>query len=260
MVVRPVTTTTATKTLSGIYPVRYRADLPRRVADEYWAGPHAELVKRGGHILEYNQYHFAETDHGYWPATPTVGTHPAEMFRWNGVTEVRLRNYPEMARAAYGMLGTIFHDEQNVFDNVLGHVCGPGGGSWWTVGHDPSVGHRTVLLLRRRRGVRRRRFHTFVHNAFGPVLAAAGALDTRAYTFLPFTGIAHRTPGLAHSYPPGHRHDGAIIFGLPHRNDVAGLLSDPAVDDIVAQQAQTLTAVHAYSVARTVSVIDQVGR
>src|SRR5262249_28646538 len=101
-------TPTPIKTLSGIYPVRFRADLPRDVADEYWAGPHAELVKRGGHIFEYNQYHFSDRDHGYWPASATVGTYPMDLFRWDGVTEVRLRNFTEMARAAHGMLGTIF--------------------------------------------------------------------------------------------------------------------------------------------------------
>lgn len=253
-------TPTPIKTLSGIYPVRFRADLPRDVASEYWAGPHAELVKRGGHIFEYNQYHFSDRDHGYWPASPTVGTYPMDLFRWDGVTEVRLRNITEIARAAYGMLGTIFHDEQNVFDNVLGHVCGPGGATWWTTGHDPSVGHRTVLLLRRRRGIPLKRFRAFVHGHFGPALQRARALDVRAYTFLPITGIAHRTPGLAHSYPPSHRHNGAIVFGLADRDDLDALLATPDIKSVIEQQAESLTAVHAYSVERTISVIDEVSR
>lgn len=252
----PTPSITPTKTLSGIYPVRFRADLPREVADDYWVGPHAELVKRGGHIYEYNQYHFSETDHGYWPATPTVGTHPAELFRWDGVTEVRLRDFPEMARAAYRMLGTIFHDEQNVFDNVLGHICGPGGGTWWTDRHDPAAGHRTVLLLRRRRGVPLRAFRAFVHRRFGQALHDVGALDVRSYSFLPGTGIAHRTPGLSHAYPPSHRHDGAIVFGLPSRDDVDDLLAEPELKAVVDEQADTLTAVHAYTVDRAVPVIE----
>ena len=41
----PTPSITPTKTLSGIYPVRFRADLPRQIADDYWTGPHAELVK-----------------------------------------------------------------------------------------------------------------------------------------------------------------------------------------------------------------------
>ncbi|WP_440713631.1 hypothetical protein [Gordonia sp. FQ] len=244
------------KTLSGIYPIRLRADLPRDVAAGYWAGPHAELVKRGGHIYEYNQYHLSDDDHGYWPATPTVGTLPPDLFKWDGVTEVRLRNAAEMARAARGMLETIVHDEQNVFDNVLGHICGPRGGSWWTTHHDPSVGHRTVLLLRRRRGVPLRRFRAFVHQRFGQVLHDGGALDVRAYTFLPITGVAHRTRGLSHAYPPSHRHDGAVVFGLNSRDDLEDFLATPELKALVEKQSTALTAVHAYSVDHTIPVIE----
>lgn len=252
----PMPATMPIRTLSGIYPVRFRADLPRDIADEYWTGPHAELVKRGGHIYEYNQYHFSADDHGYWPATPTVGTLPTDLHRWDGVTEVRLRNVTEMARAAYSMLGTIFHDEQNVFDDVLGHVCGPRGGSWWTHRHNPAVGHRTVLLLRRRRGVSLSKFRAFVHGRFGRTLHDCGALDVRAYTFLPFTGITHRTPGLSHNQPLSHRHHGAVIFGLNARDELDDLLTTPELEGLVAEQATTLTAVHAYSVDRTVPVIE----
>jgi hypothetical protein len=242
------------RTLSAIYPIRLRADLPRDVADAYWAGPHAELVKRGGHIAEYRQYHFSATDHGYWPATPTVGTLPHELFRWDGVTEIRLLNLAEMARAAVGMLDTIFHDEQNVFDNVLGHLCGRGGATRWS-GSTTEPGHRTVLLLRRRRGTPFRQFKQYVHDRLAVALQAAGALDVRAFTFLPITGITHRTPGLAHVYPPSHRHNGAVIFGLPQRDDVPGLLAAPPVAEVIAEQASVLTAVHAYSVDRTEDVI-----
>lgn len=244
------------RTLSAIYPVRFRADLPREVADTYWAGTHAELVKQGGHIFEYNQLHLSENDHGYWPATPTVGTHPADLFRWDGVTEVRLRNIIEMARAAYGMLDTIFHDEQNVFDNVLGHVCGPRGATWWTDRHDPAVDHRTLLLLRRRRGVPVRKFRVFVHERFGPALQASGGLDVRTYSFVPMTGVTHRTPGPLHSYPPSHHHDGAVVFGLPKRDDFDRLVAQREMKDLIADQAAALTAVHAYAVDRTVPVIE----
>jgi hypothetical protein len=245
-------------TLSAIYPVLLRSDLPRDEADAYWAGPHAELVKRGGHIMEYNQYHLSPTDVGYWPATPTVGVNPDPAFRWDGVTEVRLASFTEMARAAYGMLDTIFRDEQNVFDNVLGHVCGPGGARWWTPTHDPTVGHRTVLMLRRRRGHSYRAFRSFVHTTFGPALDAAGARDVRTYTFLPFTGVAHRTPGTSHIHPPSHRHHGAIIFGLQDRSAIDGLLESPTIRAVIAEQATHLTAVHAYGVDRTVPVIGPV--
>ena len=61
---------TPVPTTSALYPVRLREDLARDVAYAYWAGPHAELVKRLPHVVEYNQHHFSATDHGYWPAIP----------------------------------------------------------------------------------------------------------------------------------------------------------------------------------------------
>jgi len=108
-------------------------------------------------------------------------------------------------------------------------------------------------------GVPLKRFPAF-DGHFGPALQRAGALDVRAYTFLPITGIAHRTPGLAHSYPPSHRHNGAIVFGLADRDDLGALLATPDIKSVIEQQAESLTAVHAYSVERTISVIDEVSR
>ena len=49
---------TPVPTTSALYPVRLREDLARDVAYAYWAGPHAEIVKRLPHVIEYNQYHF----------------------------------------------------------------------------------------------------------------------------------------------------------------------------------------------------------
>ena len=63
-----------TRTTSAIYPLGLRTDLARDVAREYWANQHAEKVKRLPNLVEYNQYHFSNSDRGYWPATPTVGT------------------------------------------------------------------------------------------------------------------------------------------------------------------------------------------
>jgi hypothetical protein len=183
---------TPVPTTSGLYPVRLRTDLPRDVAYAYWAATHAEIVKRLPHLVEYNQYHFSATDHGYWPATPTVGTIVPSSWPLDGLTEVRL---PSMA-AAFRVplhMREVFLDEQNVFEHVLGHQTGPRGGRWWTTGHDDTVGHRTVLLVRRRRGVRGRAFRAFVHTRLGPALHAAGARDLRTYALLPLATMVHNT-------------------------------------------------------------------
>jgi len=109
-------------TTSAIYPVRLREDLPRDVAYAYWAGKHAEIVKRLPNLMEYNQYHFSATDRGYWPAAPTVGTVIPSSWPLDGLTEVRL---PSMA-AAFRVplrMREVFLDEQNVFEHVLGRPC-----------------------------------------------------------------------------------------------------------------------------------------
>ena len=64
------------KTTSFLSPLMLREDVPRQTASDYWAGPHAEIVKRSlPGIVEYVQHHFSATDHGFWPATQSVGTH-----------------------------------------------------------------------------------------------------------------------------------------------------------------------------------------
>ncbi|WP_369272297.1 hypothetical protein AB5J55_21885 [Streptomyces sp. R11] len=75
------------------------------------------------------------------------------------------------------------------------------------------MGHRTVLLLRRRRGVRGRAFRNFVHDRVGPALQEAGARDLRAYTFLPWSGLVHPTPGVAHDTPVFRRYQGCVVVG-----------------------------------------------
>ena len=91
---------TPVPTTSALYPVRLRADLPRDVAYRYWAGQHAEIVKRLPHVVEYNQYHFSATDHGYWPATPTVGTIVPPSWPLDGLTEVRIEHGHGLADTA----------------------------------------------------------------------------------------------------------------------------------------------------------------
>jgi len=241
-------------TTSAIYPVRLREDLPRDVAYAYWAGKHAEIVKRLPNLMEYNQYHFSATDRGYWPAAPTVGTVIPSSWPLDGLTEVRL---PSMA-AAFRVplrMREVFLDEQNVFEHVLGHQTGPRGGRWWTTGHDDTIGHRTVLLLRRRRGFWGRAFRAFVHGRLGPALHAAGARDLRTYTLVPLATMAHTTFGVDHKNPPHRRYHGAVVFGTDNRAQVEDLVGSPEVAAAVKDQHLSCTAVHAFAVERTVPVI-----
>jgi hypothetical protein len=241
-------------TTSALYPLRLRADLDRDAAYAYWAGPHAAIAARLPGLVEYNQYHFSSTDHGYWPATPTVGTTIPADWKADGMTEVRLPNLVRALRVPLHMREVLF-DEQNVFEHCLGHMTGPGGGRWWTDGHDATVGHRSVVLLRRRRGATARAFRGFVHNRLGAALHTAGARDVRSYTFLPLITRAHSTFGVSHHNPPHRRYHGVVVFGTDSRGHVEDLLSTRTVADAIAEQQQTCISAHAYTVMRTVPVV-----
>ncbi len=241
-------------TTSALYPLRLRSDLPRDVACSYWAGPHAQIAKRLPGLSEYNQHHFSAVDHGFWPATPKVGTMVPPSWPLDGLTEVRLSGMAAALRVPLHMR-EVFLDEQNAFEHCLGHLTGPRGGRWWTTGHDDSVGHRTVLLLRRRRGVLGRSFRAFLHDRLGPALNAAGVRDLRSYTFAPLAPIAHATFGVSHDNPSHRRYHGAVVFGTGTRSEVEGLIASPEVAAAVQDQHLVCVAVHAFAVDRTVPVI-----
>lgn len=172
----------------------------------------------------------------------------------DGFPEVRLTSMAAALNTALHMREIIF-DEQNVFERVLGQLTGPGGGRWWSPSHDDTVPHQTAVLLQRRRGVPGRAFRAFVHETLGPALHAAGALDLRTYTFLPFSKLVHLTPGVNHDYPAHRRYHGSLTIGAHSRDHLPELLASPAVSAVIGNQARVLTAAHAYPVARSVVVI-----
>lgn len=148
----------------------------------------------------------------------------------------------------------VYLDEQNIFERVLGQITGPGGCRWWAAEHDDSVAHRTVLLLRRRRGVSGRVFRRYVHDRIGPALRNSGAHDLRTYTFLPWMRFLHSTIGVAHDNPVTRRYHGCVIFGADSRSALDDLLKSEQIRNIVADQHTALTAIRAFAVERTVPV------
>jgi hypothetical protein len=243
-----------TKTSSYVSPVWLREDLPRETACAYWAGPHAEIVRRLSTLIEYVQHHFSAADHGFWPSSERVGTQTPANWRVDGFAEVRFKS-TAAALMTPPHMREVFIDEQNVFQRVLGQPTGPGGGRWWTDGFDDTVGHRVALLLRRRRGVRGGAFRRFVHERIGPALLAAGAQDLRSYTFLPWSRFAHATPGVSHDNPTHRRYHGAVVLGTESRAAVKDLLGSAQVAALVSDQHTALTAVHAFSVERSVPAV-----
>ena len=242
------------KTTSFVSPLWLREDLPRETASAYWAGPHAQIVGRMPGLIEYVQHHFSVTDHGFWPSSEGVGTQSPANWRVDGFPELRFKSTASALTTPLHMR-EVFFDEQNVFERVLGQPTGPGGGRWWTEGFDHTVGHRVALLLRRRRGVRGGVFRRFVHERIGPALFAVGARDLRSYTFMPWSRFVHFTPGVSHENPTARRYHGAVVFGTENRAAVDNLLGSAQVAALVADQHTALTAVHAFTVERSVPVI-----
>lgn len=244
------------RTTSFLAPLMVRADLPRATAMAYWAGPHADIVGPciAGGASEYLQQHFSATDHGFWPATATVGTGIPADWRLDGFAEARFRSVPAMLSIPPHMR-PVFLDEQNVFRRVLGHPTLPGGGRWWTTGFDATVGVRLALLVRRRRGVAGAAFRRFLFEDLAGGLRAAGARDLRAYAFAPWSPLLHPTPGVAHDNPADRRYQGLVTAGFDDRAALDAALAGAQVAAIVAAQHTALTAVHAYAIERTVPVI-----
>ena len=110
-----------------------------------------------------------------------------------------------------------------------------------------------ALLLRPRRGVRGGTFRWFAR-ADGPALFEAGARDLRTYTFLPWSRFVHSTPGVSHDNPTYRWYHGAAVFGTDARAGADELLGSAQVAAHGADQHTAVTAVHAFSVERSVPV------
>ncbi|ABW12439.1 conserved hypothetical protein [Parafrankia sp. EAN1pec] len=244
---------------AGLYSVRLRDDMPREVTTAHWAGQHADIMRKLPHIDEYIQQQFSATDHGYWPATPGVGTRVPEEFRLDGYAEIRL---PSIIGGILSALHTreIMLDEQNLFRHVVGKLTGPKRGRWWPDEEGTPIPHRTAVLLRRRSGTSSRDFRRFVHDQLGPALHEAGALDLRTYTFIPSSKLTPSSPAVAHNYPVERRIHGGLVIGAEDRSAISRMLKADAVATLTERQSELLTAAHAYTIERSATVIDKTVR
>ena len=112
------------RTSSFVSPVWLREDLTPETASAYWAGPHAEIVRRLPTLIEYVQRHLSATDHGFWPPSRRVGTRIPANWRVEGFAEVRFKN-TAAALMSPPRMRAVFLDEQNLFQRVLGQPTGP---------------------------------------------------------------------------------------------------------------------------------------
>ena len=227
-----------------------RADLDREVTRAHWAGPHAQLVARTPGFDEYRQHHFAPEGDGAWPAVEGVETVVPAKRRIDGMPEVTF------AHAWSPLLGgrqaaKIRRDERNAFARTTVHLTDRGGGRWLKSGHGEDVRARVVILLRRRGGVRRGAWRTFVHDVLGPALDGAdGTLELRTQTFLPFNRRLWDSPGVAHDYPPDERFHASIVLGASRREALGQVMSTVS-GALAAELREHCVAIHAYDVEQT---------
>jgi hypothetical protein len=242
-------------TVSMIAPLMMRTDLPKEIILDHWQNGHADKVSKLPNLVEYNQLVFSPDDHGFWPTSGLVGGDIPPDWQLDGAAELRFGS--AMAMVSNGFLhgGEIFRDEQNIFHRVIGQVTIPWGGRWWTDGLDTSFDARVAVLFRRRKGTGLSGFRHFLYNSLGPVLNAAGARDLRAYAHFPYTGLENRSLGVNHGNPVQFAYHGSVFFGAENRDAVTEILASPEVTAVIGGQERYFTAVHAYAVEQTVSVV-----
>lgn len=243
---------------AGIFRLHLRDDLPREVTTEHWAVDHAALVSAGlPHAGQYTQLQFDPKATGCWPEARRVGVTIPDAGRLDGIAELVFARTADALRSAGGT-PEIARDEQNAFRQIVGQLTGPGRGRVWDAASPPKGFHHVVVFLRRRGGVSRRAFTSFVHDELGAALHAGGAKDLRTHTFIPSAKFANRSPGVAHHHPQPDRFHGVLIFATPDP-DARGLLASVALAGPLGRQSDALSAAHGYTVERYDRVVDRLG-
>jgi hypothetical protein len=224
-----------------------RPDLARDEARAYWAGPHSRLAAMTRGVLEYRQHHFSAQSTGAWPPIAGVETAIADARRADGTPEVTFE-HPWSALVG-GPLTGVRKDEQNVFARTLFHLTGPRGARWFKPGYGASVGHRVVVLVRRRGSTST--LKAFVNDTLGPALdRCEGVVELRTQTFLPFVRAAWNTPGVTHDYPPGERFQAAIVLGASGRPELEAALAR-VNGELGDELGRHVAALHAYDIEQT---------
>lgn len=242
-------------TFASCVPLWFRADLTREAAEEYWRGPHAQLVGRNPGFSEYRQHHFYLENRGVWPEIPGVETNiPAER-RIDGIPEVMLD----------GILGAlkvgktnklVYKDEANVFARTILYAGLPGWGRWYRSGYGEKIGARSFVLLRRRPDIKPSAFRKYVNNTSGPSLARFTEIkELRSQVFIKWSKSSWDTPGVAHDNPPEHQFHAAFILGFPNEDAMKKFFSSQQLGSLASELKQHCSAIHAYRVSATYAYV-----
>ncbi|MEU5893889.1 hypothetical protein ABZ835_44895 [Streptomyces sp. NPDC047461] len=240
---------------TGCWLLRFRSDIPRSTASRYWAMEHGDIASRIPHVLETVERHFSGSVRGFWPRSPLCATAIPEEWRFDGMPELRLTLGGALRALRSPAARQIHYDEQNVFSTSLGHLGLPGSSRWWTGGFGDRTLDTAVVLIRRRAGVSRVGFVSFVHDVLARALFEAGAAELRSHVFAPWLPALHNTPGVSHDNPPHLRYHGALVVGAKPAEGMSSLLESAPVTRAVLSQDRYCTALHAYKVEQSVPIV-----
>jgi hypothetical protein len=233
-----------------------RGDQPRQQGMDHWKGPHSKIISATPGMEEYRQIHLAEHNPGLWPALSGVETViPAER-RIDGVAEVTFTSALSPLRGRK-QTALAYKDEVNVFRRTLLYAGLPNSARWYDVAvPGEKAGARSLIYLRRREGVRRAAFQTFIIDELVPALVKTGALrELRTQVFMPWVQRLWDTPNIAHDNPTDQRFHASLILGFTDASTLRAFFRSGEIASLSGKLPEFVGAVHAYQVTEALTYV-----
>ncbi|NEM91115.1 strictosidine synthase [Galbitalea soli] len=244
------------KHFTSSIPLWVRTDQPRHVGMDYWKSPHSGIISATPGTLEYRQLHLADINPGVWPPIAGVETSIPADRKIDGVAEVTFISAlsPLFGRAQTRLA---YQDEVNVFRRTLLYIGAPNWSRWYQVAQPgEGVGARTLVYLRRRRGVSPREFRRAIRQHVVPAMTRLPDVrELRTQDFLPWSARLWNTPNVAHDNPVEQRFHASVILGFADAGARADFLLGTAIETLSANLAAVCSAVHAYEVSETLTFV-----
>ncbi len=233
-----------------------RTDQPRQQGMDYWKGPHSKIISATPGMEEYRQIHLAADNPGLWPAMSGVETViPAER-RIDGVAEVTFTS-PLSPLRGRKQTRLAYKDEVNVFRRTLLYAGLPNSARWYDVaGPADQSGARSLIYLRRRKGVSMGAFRTFLMDELVPALVKTRAMkELRTQVFLPWIEKLWDTPNIAHDNPTDQRFHASLILGFSDTDALRAFFGSGEIETISDELPKFVSAVHAYEVTEALTYV-----
>ena len=248
----------ATKPFTSSILLWMRTDQPRQQGMDHWKGPHSKIISATPGFDEYRQIHLAEDNPGLWPAIRGVETDIPPERRIDGVAEVTLASLLSPLRGRK-QTRLAYKDEVNVFRRTLLYAGPPYSTRWYDVaGPGEEAGARSLIYLRRRRGVSTRAFRRFLADELVPALIGTGVLrELRTQVFMPWIERLWDTPNVAHDNPTDQRFHASLILGFGDIDAMRAFFDSDAVAMLSGRLPAFVSAIHAYEVSAALTYVTE---